>query len=185
MMGNQQQDITAYAAALRAALKSMPEDDRSDIVQEACTHLEASAQAGRLEATLAAFGSPETYACQFLEEPAGASAEERSVWTAAGSFLGSVVMGLLAVLFVAVAIIDILVPAFGIWVNPASGAVYFGLAGMTSRAQELAGAWLSLASLAAALATALLSYVSARAALREAGRYMKASSRTSPVSGTR
>jgi len=184
-MGKQQHDITAYADALRTALKALPEDDRSDIVQEAYTHLEASAQAGRLEATLAAFGTPETYACQFLEDQAAAGTEERNVWTAAGSFLGSVVMGLLAVAFVAVAIIDILVPAFGIWVNPATGAVYFGLAGMTSRAQELAGAWLSLASMSAALATALLSYVSARAAIREVRRYLKASSRPGPVPGAR
>lgn len=175
-MGKQQHEITAYTGALRAALRGLPDAERADIVQEAHTHLEASAQAGRLVAAFAAFGPPDAYARQFLDGQAPNSADERNVWTVAGSFLGSLVMALLAVVFVAVAVIDILVPAFGIWVNPANGAVYFGLAGMTTRAQELAGAWLSLASFSAAAATALLSYVSARAAWREVRRYLKASS---------
>lgn len=174
-MGDRQHEITVYAEALRSALRALPEADRNDIVQEARTHLEASAQAGRLEGTLAAFGPPQMYALQFLDGAAHSPAEERNVWTAAGSMLGSLVMALLAVAFVVVAVIDILVPTFGIWVNPASGAVYFGLAGMTTRAQELAGAWLSLAAFSAAGGTALLSYLSARAALREIRRYLKAS----------
>lgn len=175
-MGDQQREIIAYAEALRSALRALPEDERNDIVQEASAHLEASAQSGRLEIAFSAFGRPQIYALQFLDGVVPPPSDERSAWTAAGSMLGSVVMALLAVVFVAVAVIDILVPAFGIWVNPASGAVYFGHAGMTTRAHELAGAWLSLVAFLAAGATALLSYFSARAALREVRRYMKASS---------
>lgn len=174
-MGNREHEITAYADALHAALRALRDEERADIVQEARAHLEASAQSGRLDGALAAFGPPQTYALQFLHTRTASGGDERGVWTAAGGFAGSIVMALLAIAFVAVAVIDILVPAFGIWVNPASGAVYFGHAGLSTRAQELAGAWLSLAAFSAGLATALLSYVSARAALREVRRYLKAS----------
>ncbi|KPP80465.1 MAG: hypothetical protein HLUCCA04_12490 [Oceanicaulis sp. HLUCCA04] len=175
-MGNRQHEIAAYAHALDAALHALAPDDRADIVQEARTHLEASAQAGRLDATLAAFGKPQSYALQFLEGAPLTATTERGMWSAAGGVAGSVVMALLAAVFVTVAVIDILVPAFGIWVNPASGAVYFGNAGLTTRAEELAGAWLSLVSISAAAGTAFLSFVTARAALREIRRYLKASS---------
>lgn len=180
-MGTRQHEIAAYAKALDAALHQLTQADRADIVQEARTHLEVSAQAGRLDATLAAFGKPQTYALQFLEGVPGIAPQERRMWSAAGGVAGSVVMALLAAMFVTVAIIDILVPAFGIWVNPASGAVYFGNAGLTTRAEELAGAWLSLASISAAAATAFLSFVTARAALREIRRYLKASSDLLPA----
>lgn len=176
-MSHQQPDIAAYVAALDTALHALPADERNDIVQEARTHLEASAQAGRLEATLAAFGMPQAYAVQFLDEHEAAPARATpAVWTAAGSVAGSFVLALLAAAFVTVAIIDIMVPAFGIWVNPASGAVYFGHAGLSTRAEELAGAWLSLASFLAAGAMAFLSFVSARAGVREVRRYWSAKS---------
>lgn len=167
--------ITVYAAALDGALKALPAAERDDIVREARAHLEFSAGAGRLGETLAAFGAPQAYALRFLDDPPGAQPAQRGFWTAAGSMAGSAVLALLTAAFVTVAVIDILVPAFGIWVNPASGAVYFGFAGMTTRAQELAGAWLAGLSVLAAFATAVLSFVTARAALRELRRYLKAS----------
>lgn len=185
-MAKLEHEISAYTGALHAALRALPHAERADIVQEARTHLEASAQAGRLAVTLAAFGPPDAYARQFLDgQGMHAVADERDIWTAAGNVLGSMFMALLAVMFVTVAVIDMLVPAFGIWVNPASGAVYFGHAGMTTRAQELAGVWLPVGALLAASATALLSYASARAAWREVRRYLKASAAPLPVSGQR
>lgn len=175
-MSNGQHDIEVFARGLEAALHALSAEEREDIVREARAHLAASAEAGRLKAALAAFGTPQTYALQFALEERTQAAGLRGAWSLAGNMAGSAVLALLAVAFVTVAIIDILVPAFGIWVNPATGAIYFGHAGMTTRAQELAGAWLSLASFAAAGGLALLSLASARAAAREARRYLKGSS---------
>ncbi|MGY6532042.1 HAAS signaling domain-containing protein [Glycocaulis sp.] len=159
--------IERYCGDLENALKKLPLADRRDIVEEAALHLQESDAHGRLDAALAAFGPAREYASRFHDRNGQGGARWLDV--RASGLAASLALGLLAFCFLATGIGDLLLPRFGLWVNPDSGAIFLGLAGASARAVEIAGIWLAAAALAGGLVMGALSIQTARLSL-ERGR---------------
>lgn len=174
-MTGEEHTITRYLEQLDRSLSMLKPDARSDIVAETGTHLRESAAQGRLEATLSAFGPAPVYASQFAADNAADEASAAHSPSAFGGLAASLALGLLAVCFIAAAIVDLLIPTFGLWVHPASGAFFLGLASAGTRAVEVAGQWIFAAFLIAGITTAFLSIQTARLSLGHRGSYLKAS----------
>lgn len=174
-MTGEEQTITRYLEELDRSLAGMAQSARSDIVTETATHLRESARLGRLDATLRAFGPAALYASQFTAAEADEAVPAPRRPSAFGGLAASLALGLLAVCFIAAAIVDLMIPTFGLWVHPASGAFFLGLASAGTRAVEVAGQWIFAAFLIAGIVTALLSILTARVSLGYRGSYLKAS----------
>lgn len=174
-MTGEEQTITRYLEELDRSLSGLEESARSDIVTETATHLRESARLGRLNVTLRAFGPAALYASQFAAEESGEASPTQRQSSAFGGLAASLALGLLAVCFIAAAIVDLLIPTFGLWVNPASGAFFLGLASAGTRAVEIAGPWVFAAFLTAGVIAAFLSVQTAKLSLGYRGSYLKAS----------
>jgi hypothetical protein len=134
--------VADYVKKLARALRSVPESDRADIVDEIRTHLLHRAREGRLEEAIRSLGPPETCARSFLDEmkiqdafadggPAKtvgallALASRRATATA-GLFV-SLVFFLLAAGFVVTAGVEVVAPdKAGLWVNKEAGVFILG-----------------------------------------------------------
>lgn len=139
---------------LRWSLAALPERDRDDIVAETRAHLEERVAGGDPpERVLAAFGPPEAYARQFVDqmELAGALGDPRSRTLLAvvarrvhRSLLAVValvvvtILGAAAFLLVSVAVMKLIDPTHaGLW-RSGSG-MFLGLVDDPSRGEELLG----------------------------------------------
>ncbi|TRO96621.1 hypothetical protein FKB34_04085 [Glycocaulis profundi] len=152
------QAITAYLEDLARSLADMDRYEARDILTETESHLHARAGQGRLDETLSDMGTPQAYAARFRGEPGAASPARLPVLAASG------VLVLLAFFMAGVAVIDFLVPSFGLWTNSQTGSVVLGLASPspTSAAREVWSDWLAMASLGVCLVFAGLGGVLAR-----------------------
>jgi hypothetical protein len=140
MPGDAQQRIEAYLSRLRARLRGMNDEDACDIVEELRSHIVDKATASGdvtpagVDAALAALGSPEALASQYMTDELLARAEgSRSPvrileslfrWASlsvAGFFvlLGSLVGYFLGVVFILCAVLKPFHPqTAGLWVIP-------------------------------------------------------------------
>jgi hypothetical protein len=155
------QAITAYLEDLSRRLTGMDRAEARDILTETESHLHARAGQGRLEEAIAALGTPQAYAGRFRGEPAAASPARLPVLAASG------VLVLLALFMAGIAVIDFLVPSFGLWTNSQTGSVVLGLASPppSSAAREVWSDWLAMVSLGVCVVFAGLGGMLARNAL--------------------
>lgn len=156
---NAEDRISTYLKHLNRALGALPEPDRSEIVAETRSHLRDRLAGGEseLDRALSAFGAPEDYARQFIEDyklsralasgraaPLYAEVLARAGRSILG-FAGTALFGLAylaAFCFLLVAAIKPLFPdRVGVWV----GENVLGLgvvdAATAKEAQELLGYW--------------------------------------------
>jgi hypothetical protein len=166
--GDAEQKIDAYLSRLRARLRGIDEQDIREIVEELRSHIldkmgTDEVSAGEVDATLAALGSPEELASEYLTDNMLARAEvSRSPvrileslfrWASlsiAGffAFLASVVGYFLGVSFVLCALLKPVHPqTAGLWILPAAAGDFlislrlgFGMAPPGGR--ELLGWWI-------------------------------------------
>ncbi|GGE49289.1 hypothetical protein GCM10011367_25200 [Marinicauda pacifica] len=169
-------DIDLYLRRLRAALRSLPEAEREEILAETRSHLrereEADGQAG-VEAALRAFGPAEAYAGAFVDEyrlraasAGGGPLELAGVLlgqatrrvTACFGFVLAAVAYLFAGAFVLIAAVEVIRPDLaGMWIGP--DVFVLGVINPASRgpdtAELLGPALIPLMLVAAPLALAL------------------------------
>lgn len=161
-------ELHDWLRRLRWALGALPERDRDDIVAETRAHLEERVAGGESpERALAAFGAPEVYARQFVDEMelAGAlgsqhsgaalSAVARRVHrslVAASALVLVTILSMLALLLTSTAVLKVSNPTHvGLWRH--SRGMFLGIIDDPANGQELLGAWLfPLAGLGLALA---------------------------------
>jgi len=157
---NPEYRLSTYVKQLNRALGALPEQDRSEIVAETRSHLRDRLADGEPELgeALSAFGAPEDYARQFVEDyklsralasgramPLYAEVLARAGRSILG-FAGTALFGfayLVAFCFVLVAAVKPLFPdRVGLWI----GEDVFGLgvvdAATAQQARELLGYWL-------------------------------------------
>jgi hypothetical protein len=160
-----QRKIDAYLGALRKRLRGMREEDAREIVEELRSHIldKSIATPAEVDATLAALGSPENLAGQYLTDDLLARAQSSgSLWlilrslfrwasiSVAGFFilLGSVVGYFLGVVFVWAAFLKPIHPStIGLWMIPKPDADYelslhMGFSGPPAGGHELLGWWI-------------------------------------------
>ena len=171
--------VGAFLASLNAALRALPQADRAEIVREIESHLLERAQAGDLDAALAALGRPEVFARTYLEDLELNQALARpnpaallfAVLNRGGRNLIALVVGFVAVTlylcsgsFALIVLLKQVTPAnVGWWA--AQGHFQFGaLYGTAPAGQERLGYWIVPIAVGAAvgcyqLATLLLKLV--------------------------
>ena len=168
--GDAQQKIDAYLSRLRARLRGINEQDVREIVEELRSHILDKASvggeevtAGGVGGTLAAFGSPEELASEYMTDNLLARAEvSRSPvrilaslfrWASlsiAGffAFLASIVGYLLGVSFILCAVLKPVHPqTAGLWILPAGSddfliSLRLGFGSAPPGARELFGWWI-------------------------------------------
>jgi HAAS len=160
-----QRRIDAYLKQLRKGLRGIGDDDARDIVEELRSHILDKASVGgdinvaRVEAALAALGTPEELARQYVTDDLLARAEaSRSPllilnsllrWaglSVAGAFvlLGTFIGYFLAVVFALVALLKPLHPhTAGLWMLSGNEySIRLGFAGAPAGAREVLGWWI-------------------------------------------
>ena len=149
--------INRYIETLSRYLSALPINERSSITDEIRMHLEARAQAGRLDEALSKLGTPETCAQAYLEELSISqhdqlqATEDRNpnvlakIWGRVSAFSGFLLMGFLYLLTAAFVFslgYEILNPSHsGLWVQ--GGHLHWGTTSGTKYDidQEILGFW--------------------------------------------
>lgn len=146
--------VNEWLRRLRWSLAALPERDRDDIVAETRAHLEERVASGEPpERALAAFGSPEAYARQFVDEMevAGALGDPRSgtllavvarrvhrSLLAVAALVVVVLLGAAAFLLVSVAMMKVVDPTrAGLWRS--GQGMFLGIIDDPARGEELLG----------------------------------------------
>lgn len=182
-----------FLTRLNGALVTLPLGARTDVIREIEGHLFEREQVGQLDTALAAMGTPETFAQNYLEDRALSQALDRpnplsllfAVLNRAGRSAMAFLFGSLAALLyllafafaVLIALKAITPGNVGWWVSP--GHLVFGaIYGTHPAGPERLGFWL----LPIALAGAVSCYTLARMLLRFVSRVLlKRSARTLPA----
>jgi hypothetical protein len=169
VVGDAQQGIETYLARLRARLRGINEEDVREIVEELRSHIldkasegGAEATAGRVAATLAALGSPEELASEYIADKLlmraeGARSPVRIFeilfrWASlsvAGffAFLASTLGYLLGVSFILCAVLKTVHPrTAGLWILPGgandfSMSLRLGFGSAPTDGREVLGRW--------------------------------------------
>jgi uncharacterized membrane protein len=175
MAAESKQKVDAYLRRLSALLRAMSKEDAQEIIEELRGHIiektttEGDVAAASVDEVLAALGTPEELASEYMTDALLARAEVsrspvrilKSLWrlaslSLAGFFvlMGSIVGYSLGVAFILSALLKPFFPArTGLWYFPASGdstiSLRLGVTGSAVNGKELLGWWIVPIGLAA------------------------------------